>query len=688
MATTSTQKRAMHDALSLSEIRTHIGFFLLPSKKDVIACMYVSKDWRNDFRRLLYRHLVLDHRTFHSILGSLQWRAYGVYTHSLDLEEPAVMQKVNPNSRGGYGKLSGGGYRSFGSGGSSTAIRSADYNLDAVQHCPNLTHLSVRLNPAAQGLCCWTREDDNDSDFFGQDYKNSEDCLSGTGPQPPPPRFRTSVAFRYDRQNVPWFVKSSNRILALLEYHPNLQSFSWIGDSSLHLERIGQHLLTKKHHLVNLQLDSLKATCAELNRIIGNCPFLQRLSLKSFFLTEVATWPDLEIENNSSKNTSTISPSSIPLPSPPSILNLAQIRSLTLDRPQLLAPGILIVQGPALHYLELIDCAFPPSFLAEVERAHVEGTLLTIPPYVIEWNCPKLTTFKHERGAFMPETFTHHLFESAQGSLRSLTLHKLTLYPAFVSDLITLDILCQQLTHIDLSGSERIKSTELQRLLCHCPSLLEIKGPAGVLWGEDLFQSEKSWACLQLRKLQILIILARPDSGLWDADSHLMGFPLWDNLPVDSNRFIQIQKAVFEQLGRLTHLETMDLSGEYGVEHFLHEVPRGIPWTLDVGLDVLKNLKKMKELVVSGWENKMTRREAQWFGEQWPELRSVRTTNEIHAFAKRRPSQQQLQQQQQQRQQLFDETLPVCEEQVVGWLAFRICLHQEWPERFPEPHVN
>lgn len=684
----------MQEALSLSEIRTHIGLFLISNKRDLIACMHVCKDWRTDFRRLLYRDLVLGQRTFQTILGPIQWRAYGVHTQSLVLEEPSLMQKVNPAIiRGRYSGM--GGNINGNNQGAKSVLRSSDYNLDPIQHCPNLLHLTVKLSSTAKALCCWTREDDDDDNDYGHDDNN---YLGGASP--PSARFRTTVAFRYDRQNQPWFVKSSNRILALLEYHPNLRSFHWFGDSNVHMERIGRHLLSKQvpHRLVDLHLDSLTATCSEINRTIESCPELRRLSLRYLHLVSTATWPDLEDEATVKQDRSVrsitptptsrpLSPTTQPQPRTTSTLHLARIQSLSLEHPQFLAPGIINIHGPVLQYLDLIECAFSPSYLAEIIRSRTEGSSLSLKyPHVIEWTCPMLTRFKHDRGSLMPEAFTHNLLSSTRTSFRSLLLLRLTLPPTFVSDLIAHQSLCNQLTHLDLAGSERIKSTDLQSLLCHLPALLDFTGPAGVLWGEDLFQSSKPWACIRLKRLQILVCLARPDSGLWETDNNnlLFGFKLWDDIPSSdnnsTNRFLRIQKSVFQQLGRLTDLEVLDLSGGYGIEQFLHEVPRGLPWTLEAGLDLLKGLGQMRELTVSGWENKMTRREAQWFRQWWPELKTIRTKND-GSFSRRSLP---LPRQQQQQQEVDN---PVSEELVVGWLAFQMCLHQEWPARFPDPMI-
>ncbi|KAG0295780.1 hypothetical protein BGZ96_011015 [Linnemannia gamsii] len=679
----------MQEALSLSEIRTHIGLFLISNKRDLITCMHVCKDWRTDFRRLLYRDLVLGQRTFQTILGPIQWRAYGVHTQSLVLEEPSVMQKVNPAII--RGRFSGGNNQ-----GAKSVLRSSDYNLDPIQHCPNLLHLTVKLS-STKALCCWTREDDNDDDDYGHDDNNYL-----VGASPISSRFRTTVAFRYDRQNQSWFVKTSNRILALLEYHPNLMSFHWIGDSNVHMERIGRHLLSKQvpHRLVDLHLDYLTATCSEINRTIENCPELRRLSLRYLHLVSIATWPDLEEEAALEQDisvlsvtptpiSSSLSPTTQPQQRTKSTLQLGHIQSLSLDNPQFLAPGILSVHGPLLQHLDLIDCAFSSSYLAEIIRSRTEGSSVTLSnPHVVEWTCPMLTRFKHDRGSLMPEAFTHNLLPSTRTSFRSLQLLTITLQPTFVSDLIAHQSLCSQLTHLDLAGSERIKSTDLQSLLCHLPALLDFTGPAGVLWGEDLFQSSKPWACIHLKRLQILICLARPDSGLWETDNNnlLFGFKLWDDPPSSdddsTNRFLQIQKSVFQQLGRLTDLEVLDLSGRSGIEQFLHEVPKGLPWTLEAGLDLLKGLGRMRELTVSGWENKMTRKDAQWFRRWWPELKTIRTKND--GALSRRPLP--LPQQQQQQQQQEVET-PVSEELVVGWLAFQMRLHQVWPARFPDPII-
>ncbi|KAF9572581.1 hypothetical protein EC968_009652 [Mortierella alpina] len=84
-----------------------------------------------------------------------------------------------------------------------------------------------------------------------------------------------------------------------------------------------------------------------------------------------------------------------------------------------------------------------------------------------------------------------------------------------------------------------------------------------------------------------------------------------------------VQDSVLEQLSKLKEIESLDLSGGFTTYRFLVEHPRGIPWALDAGLDRLKELSKMKELVVTGWEDKMARQEVKWMKHHWPQLRSI-----------------------------------------------------------------
>ncbi|KAG0204125.1 hypothetical protein BGX28_003848 [Mortierella sp. GBA30] len=729
--------------------------------------MLVCKDWRQDFRRLLYRDLVLTGRTVGSIISPMQWRAYGSYTQSLAIEEPTLTHQGNKgNLKKGYKYSKGRDSQDNGT------LRSPDYNLDSALHCPNLQNLTVRLNARHLPLCCWTRQDDerepSDDGYLESTADQEPEQDKDMDPfQQPRSLFNTTVALRYGQKMDAYFVKTSNRVLALLHHHPRLQSFRWIGVSETHMDQIGLYILKRNPtrnplQLVELQLERLRASVSELNRIILNCPRLHRLHLRTLILETKANWPELSAIFDS-LGTAPLSCRSTQQSHEEQqlILDLRQIPSLTLAEPHF--PLFqLFINGPNLESLELSSCQFPSGFShAAATQSHHQGTNQTTlsgslssssSAFSVSWICPKLKTFKHDQAPVLPSVFVHNLLESAPSTLRSLSLTSYTLEPTFVIDMVSNDHHCKSLTHLDLTNSTWIKSTDIQLLLCHCPELLEFLGPQGMLWGEDLLRSELSWSCVKLRRLRLLICLARPDSEMWErtlrdnpqslGSGHeqrsVLGqsgaaplfFPLQTILRVSSGDDSEqeelnteaedeggdrdgvneedgpegeeptyeekqrrptsstsnliwlrdVQDAVLEQLSKLTRLESLDLSGGFKTFQFLVEYPRGIPWSLDEGLDRLRNLSQMRELVVTGWEDKMTRREVRWLKRHWPELRSIINksgnltdgvvkTGCIASSSKR----------------AWSRKTKAGEDLVVGWLAFEICLAQEWPERFLAP---
>ncbi|KAF9950896.1 hypothetical protein BGZ72_007528 [Mortierella alpina] len=702
------------NALALSEIRSLVGIYLLGNNRDLIHCMLVCKDWRPDFRRLLYCDLQLTGRTQGPIISPLQWRAYGSYTRSLAIEEPTVShQGTKSNLKKKYSKN-----RDSQDNG---MLRSPDYNMDSALHCPNLQHLTVKLNTRNLSLCCWTRQDD-EWDKRGQgslDAQDEDEQERDSHLRQSHAIFNTTVALRYGQRMDPYFVKTSNRILALLHHHPQLKSFTWMGVSEAHMLQLGGYFLGRSPsqnpmQLVDLRLEHLRASVQELSRIIENCPSLLRLHLRTLMLETTNSWPELSVETSPT--------GSDPTPTQPSqsvnegqepqqrrhqtILDLQQIQSLTLDKPHF-PPVQLLIYGPSLRQLALAMCQAPPGFNsstgANLNHLPVDQTEPSSPhaslAFSVTWACPRLTDFTHDQAPLPAAVFCQNLLSSSQSTLTSLALTSHTLEPTFISSLISNNHHCAILTHLDLTNSAWIKSTDVHLLLCHCPELLHFMGPQGVLWGEDLLRSQESWACVKLRRLRLLICLARPDSELWELclrdDSQRepgqelgqsgavpLFFPMRRILRIQSDDVAiletldleteevaaaaaaaeheveeeeqeaqvsveddtiqkeqgqgqsasstsnqiwlrDVQDSVLEQLSKLTQLESLDLSGGFKMFRFLVEHPRGIPWALDAGLDRLKGLSKMKELVVTGWEDKMARQEVKWMKRHWPQLRSI-----------------------------------------------------------------
>ncbi|KAF9289634.1 hypothetical protein BGZ68_008944 [Mortierella alpina] len=700
----------------------------------------------------------------------MQWRAYGFHTRSLAIEEPTVShQGAKSSLKKKYSKNS--------DSQDNGTLRSPDYNLDSALHCPNLQHLSVKLNARNLSLCCWTRQDD-DWDLYGEgppEPQDEEQQETNSHFRHPPSTFNTTVALRYGQKMDAYFVKTSNRVLALLHHHPQLKSFSWMGVSDAHMVQLGGYLLKRNPlqnpmQLVELRLEHLKASVPELNRIILNCPKLLRLHLRTLMLETTSNWPEL----NEVIGPVDAAPTPAHLSQPENegqepqqrrrqtTLDLQQIQSLTLDKPHF-PPLQLLINGPSLRHLQLAMCQAPPGFNVTAEAYNSNppvdqaeaSSLPAFSTFGVNWTCPRLTDFTHDQAPLPATIFCQNLLSSSQTTLTSLALTSHTLEPTFISDLISNNHHCSILTHLDLTNSAWIKSTDVHLLLCHCPEILEFLGPQGVLWGEDLLRSQESWACVKLRRLRLLICLARPDSELWelclrddtqrDPGQELgqsgavpLFFPMqrilriqsddvviletldpetegaaaadddeeWDDEEVEEEQVSptraddetnengreqgqstpstsnliwlrDVQDAVLEQLSKLTELESLDLSGGFKTFRFLVEYPRGIPWALDAGLDRLKGLSKMKELVVTGWEDKMARQEVRWMKQHWPQLRSIinKSGNLTEGVVKTGVGSSSS-------NRAWTRKTKAGDDFVVGWLAFEICLAQEWPEHF------
>ncbi|KAG0001754.1 hypothetical protein BGZ79_004207 [Entomortierella chlamydospora] len=731
-----------HRALMVSELRSQIGLFLIGCNKDIIACMLVCKAWRSDFRRLLYVSLVLRQRTRGPIITPLQWRSNSTYTQSLEIEEPTLIQRVSSTATRGARVGKGTAANSYGIKDQGT-LRSLDYNMDPALDCSNLLHLTVHLNIRLARMCCWTRQEQDDWHEVGENGIIEQNTMQGDG-QEQNSLFKTTTAVRYDVQNSSFLVKTSNRILALLHHNPQLKTFRWIGKSTTHIDHFSRYFLSERHsQLVELQLEELAVAVPEINRIIRNCPLLRRLHLHSPQILAESKWPELDINEAVGEVTSIAAHSatlstviltstlaeSVSLQQPPPqpsniILDLSRIRFLVLKSPRFPLQNLLI-HGPDLVELRI-------SHLAKLR-----GTRRIIDPpsppdshqYGAHWDCPHLQTYECSNGTPDNSVYTTNLLESCRGSLTSISLISSVVAPGMATSLIERGH-CQTLTHMNFSGASWIRSKEIQALLCNCPELIEFSGPHGVLWGEDLMESAQNWSCIKLKKLQMMICMARPDSDKWDQSTKQgrgpVGFPLRGIIGTNLSRYYPVfdtselkseqevdqgsytddlrgvVDAVFYQLSQLTQLETLDLNGSnFSESQFLYEYPRGIPWTLEAGLDKLRNLSKMKHLVVTGWEDRMTRREARWLKKYWPDLQSTVNTSgnmsqgvhsssdtnysisgdvggddgsgdgEGSASGARDAS---------------DSEGKPDENQVVGWLAFRICLAQEWPERFP--HID
>ncbi|KAK3811092.1 MAG: hypothetical protein J3Q66DRAFT_58717 [Benniella sp.] len=80
----------------------------------------------------------------------------------------------------------------------------------------------------------------------------------------------------------------------------------------------------------------------------------------------------------------------------------------------------------------------------------------------------------------------------------------------------------------------------------------------------------------------------------------------------------EIQNQLYDRLGRLTKLETLQLGDGFGTLQ-----DSCLEMSLESGLDKLSGLKSMKELNVERSETKIGIKEVQWMVENWPKLSAI-----------------------------------------------------------------
>ncbi|KAG0061069.1 hypothetical protein BGZ89_011765 [Linnemannia elongata] len=191
-------------------------------------------------------------------------------------------------------------------------------------------------------------------------------------------------------------------------------------------------------------------------------------------------------------------------------------------------------------------------------------------------------------------------------------------------------------------------STNIQQLLCSAPRLRRFHGISIdrlhnkdlALPANELIQSE--WVCTDLESFACKItrvprpdLMKRTNGGLSASTTHTTG-------TIEAS--YQLQRRVYEQLGRLTKLRHLILGGDIGLYSeknvnlaFQEMSNEGVYFTptnwqtgyqyeclsltLESGLDLLKGLKEMRAVVVEGMAMGLSNPvERDWQREHWPLL--------------------------------------------------------------------
>ncbi|KAG0261174.1 hypothetical protein BG011_001280 [Mortierella polycephala] len=165
------------------------------------------------------------------------------------------------------------------------------------------------------------------------------------------------------------------------------------------------------------------------------------------------------------------------------------------------------------------------------------------------------------------------------------------------------------LRELDLYASDGATSEMFAEVLASCPGLQKLLG--NVVYAKDLVQSPP-WVCLSLRtfgltiRLDIFDIVTIMEVGLASGSR---------SLTVSSD---ELQRLVFGRLAGLKQLEVLNMSDR--------ELPfeqRALSLQLDNGLELLEDLKDLREIHFMGTEQMMMEEDVVWMLEHWKKLEVV-----------------------------------------------------------------
>ncbi|KAF9098562.1 hypothetical protein BGX27_000765, partial [Mortierella sp. AM989] len=286
--------------------------------------------------------------------------------------------------------------------------------------------------------------------------------------------------------------------------------------------------------------------------------------------------------------------------------------------------GDICGYGP-LTWLPLLERCF------QLQEFHLDVygyTVINQLALALKHSCPKLSDISlHCRNRTSVEDSAVADLILAPPSLKRLSMKEFNqISHHSVEALVRRSTTLEALVLEDCLG---ITSSIIQAVLSSCPKLKEFRAftsedsphPNAVpLSARDLVHC--TWVCLNLEVLQVTINgIVRPD---------LM--PNQHGTPPD----IELQKVVYEQLGKLTKLKELWLGHiTRGMLHNSHHLqwnelfPYIIPdaqtdcleFSLKSGLGLLQGLKELKVLSLQMMNVRIGIPEVQWMAEQWPSLK-------------------------------------------------------------------
>ncbi|KAF9960007.1 hypothetical protein BGZ72_008206 [Mortierella alpina] len=627
--------------LTLPELALLIGQFL--HRNDICACILVSREWQRYYEPLLYRSLLLDESTMRKLTKERIVQHVHHIRH-LTLVEPmhltlAALQQPLPPSA------------------------AAQPLIPPGTPCPLPCRISIPIDQtAALGPPPSTCRN-----LLSIDINPSMLFRKLVHEQIPKRRILAVGTDSYSMlEDDFWCLQSTDACIQILRWNPSLRSLTetWDNMSSLHRIRFTQLLCREPNTLVKMHLTKWEVYPEELNMLIENSPCLEHLRFSTLVIKRHPEIPAV---------VPTASESTVP-PGPPGPveLNLKQLKALILTYATI-GVSNLQIEAPELQtlcitmsHVNLNPSPTAPSssssFAHYASSASLHAGYCSNPH--VSWNTPRLEKLVFNRSDHHFGTAT--LLESAY-ALRAISFADYEVDSRLVEDVLAQQ--APQLERIRLACYVGVAAKDIRAILTRCPNLKALYAPEILAWAGDLipitgamnpgdayhgcqqeYQEQRSqdcWVCTKLEMLSVYVCL-EPIAALEELASPVgahkhhpyasMQVPQ-PQVTTHPSRVIRrargsskrveqqlrrerterVREGLFKQLGKLTQLKHLDLSG--GQVEKMDHVQLGLPMTLKGGLHTLDGLTKLEHVTITGWLDEMGREEVAWMQRCWPRLR-------------------------------------------------------------------
>ncbi|KAG0070033.1 hypothetical protein BGZ90_012785 [Linnemannia elongata] len=633
MASTSTSHTSSLSPLDLPEIRTHIAQYLDSSKHDLCSCILVSRTWRTDFMPQLWHTIHFD-SSLSYYLSQHNFRQHEHLVRELVIHDPVFFLERWP-------------------GPSCRHINRLEYRPYIAQRQWIASNYASSEEQTSSDESYQGNYDDDLDNTFEDDLKNDTNGSANNINNPP------SGSRKMDSISV-----SIRGFLQLVRQQTSLSHLNedWSLHSKEHTLRFARGLIRCQHpNLVSLYITKWKISVPEMNMLIRNCPRLEQLFLRSVEIVPVnsdfniAAFPGHQDEEREEElKTEQVEEGqvdeegqAIATTDSTTVLDFHQIKGIHIDQ-IILHTNRLSFRGQGLESIGFeaytfftryaifnsprpFTWSFPNTksltYIGKGRDIHdtevgnaIQDILTSCSPDLIPPRSPRRSQQQQQQ----LQQQQQRRLSADEALLKSRQLKEVTISNCFIRRSLVsaiVDTFGEGLEVLDLAGCGGLSRLNLHQILVRCGNLRVFRGPESFLWTRDMVLSEQSWSSRHLKELVVLIGIGMSlDKDATDLEEMADTTSVKAVLAQEPTR--RSIDVVLDQIAQLKDLEVLDLSGDLDY-HLAEDCRKGIPLVLSAGLDKLRGLSKLRRVYISGWEDEMSVKEAEWMNVHWPRLEYI-----------------------------------------------------------------